>query len=80
MAIETIILYALLGVIVLLLIITMCILASMNSKLSMGNPTTLSSQKSKKHYKGEGVVFCTNCANQFSANLKVCPHCGTTRH
>ena len=25
------------------------------------------------------IVFCKNCATQFDASQKVCPHCGTPR-
>ncbi|MCM1115507.1 MAG: zinc ribbon domain-containing protein [Clostridium sp.] len=27
-----------------------------------------------------GVVFCTKCAKQYSANEKFCPNCGTPRN
>ncbi len=76
---EIIILFAALGIMMILLIVVIGLLISIKKQIKSSGVSFNTPYNTNKTQTSAGVVFCRNCGNQFSATSKVCPHCGTSR-
>lgn len=83
MYIEFIIIYIMMGVMIILLaaVLTLQIINLKRAGHSSGSITMKGKKQGNNSGRqvSEGVVYCINCAEQFSASERVCPHCGTAR-
>ena len=74
---EFIVIFALLGVLVVLMLAVLVMLRKLNKKVS-GLSTSRAyapAQVGGTH----NIVFCKNCATEYDAMQKRCPNCGTPR-
>ena len=74
---EFIIIFALLGVLIVLMLASVIMLAKLNKKVdSLANTRAYApAQVGGTH----NIVFCKNCATEYDAMQKRCPNCGTPR-
>lgn len=88
MYIEFVIIYILLVVLIALAVVNLVFMLKNKggNNISFKNenqqpvePVKTSASPSYNANQGDSVVFCINCATQYSSSEKCCPNCGTPR-